>query len=116
MIIQCEQCRTKFKLDDSKVAEKSIKVRCARCRHVFSVAGTQDTAGGIRLFRTECAGVPDRRRTESAVEPALDAPMEFESATLGEEAAGDETSLMDSFSFEGEDEQTVSETPAPAER
>jgi len=44
MIIQCEQCQTKFKLDDSKVADKSIKVRCARCKHVFSVAGTQDPA------------------------------------------------------------------------
>jgi predicted Zn finger-like uncharacterized protein len=42
MIIQCEQCRTKFKLDDSKVAEKSIKVRCARCRNVFSVAGVRE--------------------------------------------------------------------------
>ena len=44
MIIQCEQCQTRFKLDDSKVADKSIKVRCARCKHVFSVSGTQDSA------------------------------------------------------------------------
>jgi predicted Zn finger-like uncharacterized protein len=41
MIIQCDQCQTKFKLDDSKVADKSIKVRCATCRHVFSVAQAQ---------------------------------------------------------------------------
>jgi predicted Zn finger-like uncharacterized protein len=112
MIIQCEQCRTKFKLDDSKVAEKSIKVRCARCRHVFSVAGTQDTAGQSSSIEQN---VPVYQiEEELAVEPALDAPMEFESGTLDEETAGDETSLMDSFSFEGEDEQTVSETPAPA--
>ena len=37
MIIQCEQCSTKFRLDDSKVTEKGVKVRCAKCRHVFSV-------------------------------------------------------------------------------
>jgi predicted Zn finger-like uncharacterized protein len=112
MIIQCEQCRTKFKLDDSKVAEKSIKVRCARCRHVFSVAGTQDTAGQSSSIEQN---VPVYQiEEELAVEPALDAPMEFESGTLDEETAGDETSLMDSFSFEGEDEQTVSETPVPA--
>jgi predicted Zn finger-like uncharacterized protein len=37
MIIQCEQCLTKFKLDDSKVKAKGVKVRCAKCRHVFSV-------------------------------------------------------------------------------
>lgn len=38
MIIQCEQCRTKFRLDDSKVKGKGVKVRCAKCKHVFSVA------------------------------------------------------------------------------
>lgn len=37
MIIQCEQCQTKFKLDDSKVTAKGVKVRCAKCKHVFSV-------------------------------------------------------------------------------
>jgi len=37
MIIQCEQCRTKFKLDDEKVSDRGVKVRCAKCRHVFTV-------------------------------------------------------------------------------
>jgi predicted Zn finger-like uncharacterized protein len=37
MIIQCEQCRTKFKLDDNKVTERGAEVRCAKCRHVFTV-------------------------------------------------------------------------------
>ena len=37
MIIQCEQCRTKFKLDDERVSDKGVKVRCAKCRNVFVV-------------------------------------------------------------------------------
>lgn len=37
MIIQCEQCRTRFRLDDSKVTEKGVKVRCTKCKHVFTV-------------------------------------------------------------------------------
>lgn len=37
MIIQCEQCQAKFKLDDSKVTDKGVKVRCAKCKHVFTV-------------------------------------------------------------------------------
>src|ERR1039457_6710023 len=37
MIIQCEQCNTKFKLDDAKVPGKGIKVRCAKCKQVFMV-------------------------------------------------------------------------------
>ncbi|ABK97664.1 DUF3426 domain-containing protein [Pelobacter propionicus] len=41
MIIQCEQCRTKFRLDDSKIKENGVKVRCAKCRHVFTVMKQQ---------------------------------------------------------------------------
>lgn len=37
MIVQCEQCRTKFRLDDEKVTDRGVKVRCAKCRHVFTV-------------------------------------------------------------------------------
>jgi len=37
MIVQCEQCRTKFRLDDGKVSARGVKVRCAKCRHVFTV-------------------------------------------------------------------------------
>jgi predicted Zn finger-like uncharacterized protein len=42
MIIQCEQCNTKFRLDDSKVTDKGVKVRCAKCRHVFTVTRESD--------------------------------------------------------------------------
>jgi predicted Zn finger-like uncharacterized protein len=41
MIIQCGQCRAKFRLDDSRVAEKGVKVRCARCKHLFIVTREQ---------------------------------------------------------------------------
>lgn len=41
MIIQCEQCLTKFKLDDTKIKAKGVKVRCAKCRHVFTVTKQQ---------------------------------------------------------------------------
>ena len=37
MIIQCSQCSTKFKLDESRIKGASAKVRCARCKHVFTV-------------------------------------------------------------------------------
>lgn len=35
MIIQCKQCRTKFRFDDAKIAQDGIWVRCNRCQHVF---------------------------------------------------------------------------------
>ncbi|HEX2769737.1 MAG TPA: zinc-ribbon domain-containing protein, partial [Geobacteraceae bacterium] len=37
MIIQCDQCNTKFRLDDAKVPDKGVKVRCAKCKHIFKV-------------------------------------------------------------------------------
>ncbi len=37
MIIQCEQCSTKFKLDDSKVKPEGVKVKCKKCGNIFFV-------------------------------------------------------------------------------
>ena len=37
MIIQCEKCQTKFRLDDSRVTDKGVKVRCTKCKYVFTV-------------------------------------------------------------------------------
>lgn len=37
MIIQCENCRAKFRLDDSKIPQKGRKVRCSKCQQVFFV-------------------------------------------------------------------------------
>jgi len=44
MIIQCEQCRTKFKLDDERVSDRGVKVRCAKCRHIFTVRKEMEQA------------------------------------------------------------------------
>jgi predicted Zn finger-like uncharacterized protein len=37
MIVQCDKCRTKFRIADEKVAASGVKVRCSRCAHVFMV-------------------------------------------------------------------------------
>ena len=37
MIVTCDSCLTKFRLDDSKISTKGTKVRCSRCQHVFLV-------------------------------------------------------------------------------
>lgn len=37
MIIQCEKCSTKFRLDDSRVTDAGVRVRCSRCSHTFVV-------------------------------------------------------------------------------
>ena len=37
MIIQCEKCQAKFRLDDSRITDRGVKVRCTKCKHVFTV-------------------------------------------------------------------------------
>ncbi|MEJ5301297.1 MAG: DUF3426 domain-containing protein [Thermodesulforhabdaceae bacterium] len=37
MIVTCESCGTKFKIDPSKIKKDSVKVRCSKCRHVFTI-------------------------------------------------------------------------------
>lgn len=45
MVIQCDKCQTKFRLDDSKVTGAGVKVRCTKCQNVFIVRppGFQET-------------------------------------------------------------------------
>ena len=35
MIIQCRQCRTKFKFDDAFMQGSGVWLRCSRCGHVY---------------------------------------------------------------------------------
>ena len=37
MIVQCPECTTKYNLDESKIGHDGTKVRCARCKNVFTV-------------------------------------------------------------------------------
>lgn len=37
MIVTCESCGTRFKVDEKKLKKPVSKVRCSRCKHVFSV-------------------------------------------------------------------------------
>ncbi|SFM73164.1 DUF3426 domain-containing protein [Thermodesulforhabdus norvegica] len=37
MVITCESCGTRFKVDEKRLKKPVSKVRCSRCKHVFSV-------------------------------------------------------------------------------
>ncbi|NIS62337.1 MAG: hypothetical protein GTO13_17045 [Proteobacteria bacterium] len=37
MIVQCEQCMAKYKLDGSRIPGETAKVKCSRCQHIFHV-------------------------------------------------------------------------------
>ena len=37
MIVTCERCATQFQLDDERVPEEGVRVRCSRCKHAFFI-------------------------------------------------------------------------------
>lgn len=44
MLVGCPKCRTRFRLDDSKVKAEGSILRCSRCRTLFRVSGVGRTA------------------------------------------------------------------------
>ncbi len=42
MIVTCESCKTKFRLDPARLKKDHTKVRCSRCGHTFSVSRPQE--------------------------------------------------------------------------
>lgn len=45
MIVQCEECGTKFNLPGSLIKDGGSKVRCSVCKHIFVVYSPEETSG-----------------------------------------------------------------------
>jgi len=41
MIVVCEKCQSRFKLDESRIKASRFKARCSRCQHVFTATKPQ---------------------------------------------------------------------------
>lgn len=46
MVVSCQKCRTRFQLDEARIPEKGVRVRCSKCKHAFFVArpGSRDAS------------------------------------------------------------------------
>jgi predicted Zn finger-like uncharacterized protein len=76
MIIQCKQCRTKFRFDDSNMQGGGIWLRCSRCGHVYFQENPN-------AKKPAPAPLPDMERDSTAVEEKY-LPREEESTPLPE--------------------------------
>lgn len=65
MIVACPNCQSKYNLPEAKIAPTGSKVRCARCKHVFTVMPPG------KDFDTELG---DLNAAESAARPAPETP------------------------------------------
>ena len=41
MIVQCADCKSRYRLQPELVPPQQIKVRCMRCDHVFAIDGRE---------------------------------------------------------------------------
>jgi predicted Zn finger-like uncharacterized protein len=46
MIVQCENCETRFHVADARIPEKGARVRCSRCHHRFHITPSSGTSAG----------------------------------------------------------------------
>jgi predicted Zn finger-like uncharacterized protein len=37
VIVTCERCATQFQLDDERIPDEGVRVRCSRCKHAFFI-------------------------------------------------------------------------------
>ena len=44
MIVTCESCKSRYKIDDSKISGRGAKITCPRCKHQFVVYSTDKNA------------------------------------------------------------------------
>ncbi|MBW2194293.1 MAG: zinc-ribbon domain-containing protein [Deltaproteobacteria bacterium] len=111
MLITCESCKSKFKLDDSLIKDSGSKVKCSNCQHVFTAyksSPAEDISPDLDLGE----GPSDQFAEED--EESLDFDL-FESEGQQEE----EDPSLEDFGFEDElgidAEQTIAEETVIAE-
>lgn len=49
MIIQCDRCGAKFKIDDDRLTEEGVRVKCKKCQHIFVAKKPLETSEDLRI-------------------------------------------------------------------
>lgn len=77
MIIQCNQCRTKFRFDDVLMEGDGVWVRCSHCQHVFfsnNPKSEKYVADAMENQELPLPEAPANIRSDSEVQPAATPP------------------------------------------
>ena len=64
MIIQCDHCKAKFRIDDAKLANGAVKVRCAKCKEVFVVDKEESPVESVQMPQAEVKPTPPAPPTD----------------------------------------------------
>lgn len=75
IVITCESCGTQYQLDSGRLTKPKNKVRCSKCRHVFSVdQSDEDALIYIDVEEGEESFIPEPFQGEEGVAPSPVAP------------------------------------------
>ncbi|BCA78972.1 DUF3426 domain-containing protein [Desulfuromonas sp. AOP6] len=114
MIIQCSECQARFKLADEKIKAEGTKVRCSKCRHIFTVypPESEETSMPAETEESFTASPPEPEQPSG---PKLDIDFSAFETSDDEDAegtdAGTPASSFDEFSFGEETEDEKDEVP-----
>lgn len=106
MIVQCEACQTRFRLADEKIKANGTKVRCSKCKEVFTVMPPQPEPveetvdyGSFNMEAVTDEAPADETPPSEQAEQQASAPEPAASSTESEQ---DESSELDFSSLESE--------------
>ncbi|OEU53617.1 MAG: hypothetical protein BA868_07285 [Desulfobacterales bacterium C00003106] len=100
MIITCENCQSKFAVDDERISETGSKVRCSNCKHVFEVSRALAEQGKELLLSSTA-------EVESPAESSDRSDVLEDDATREEDALPDMGGDGDSFDFDYLEEKSA---------
>jgi predicted Zn finger-like uncharacterized protein len=97
MIVQCEECKTSFNLDEKRLRGDSAKVRCSKCKHVFMIYKEQEELAAATMDDMFSEPMPTISQDDTfAMASPLDDDTAFASTMFTE--SSEETAQVDSFS------------------
>jgi predicted Zn finger-like uncharacterized protein len=91
VIITCEQCLTQFQLDDSRIPEGGVRVRCSRCKHAFFVKPATEAGDPVERAVEQALAEDEEQQTGSIQELGLAAALRGEVEEESDWEFNDET-------------------------
>lgn len=83
MVIACEHCNTRFQLDDARIPDIGVRVRCSRCKTAFFVAPPGGEEAGLH------AAAADAAVAGSPAVPAAAEDLQSQPEDVGQRGDGD---------------------------
>jgi predicted Zn finger-like uncharacterized protein len=110
VIVRCESCDTRFKLDESRIPARGARVRCSRCKHAFFVVPPGAAPEKAVHEIAEAAAREERTRPP---EPSWDLDDASEGAGAKNPIARPQAASVDLGGGEGEDNEWRFEDEVP---